>query len=117
MLHSQQTRGSARPEETSGTPTHRAAAAGTADDGFTATAPAVSLPKGGGAIRGIDEKFSVNPATGTASLSVPIATSPGRQGLGPQLSLSYDAGAGNGSFGLGWQLAMPSISRSPITNA
>jgi RHS repeat-associated protein len=73
--------------------------------------PAVSLPKGGGAIRGIGETFAVNPATGTASLSIPIATSPGRAGFGPQLSLSYDSGAGNGPFGLGWDLGAPSITR------
>lgn len=75
------------------------------------SAPAISLPKGGGAIRGIDEKFSVNPATGTGSLSVPIYTSPGRSGFGPQLSLSYDSGAGNGPFGLGWSLSLPAITR------
>ena len=37
----------------------------------------MSLPKGGGAIRGIGEKFAANPVTGTGSMSVPIATSPG----------------------------------------
>jgi hypothetical protein len=42
---------------------------------------------------------------------VPIATSPGRSGFGPQLSLSYDSGAGNGPFGIGWNLSLPSISR------
>lgn len=73
--------------------------------------PSLSLPKGGGAIRGIGEKFSVNPATGTGSLSVPILTSPGRSGVGPQLSLSYDSGAGNGPFGFGWSLSLPSITR------
>src|SRR3954447_22237022 len=67
--------------------------------------PGVSLPKGGGAIRGIDEKFAVNRATGTASLSIPIATSAGRAGFGPSLALEYDSGAGNGPFGLGWSLA------------
>ena len=55
--------------------------------------PAISLPKGGGAIRGIGEKFAANPVTGTGSMTVPIATSPGRSGFGPQLSLSYDSGA------------------------
>ena len=73
--------------------------------------PSISLPKGGGAIRGIGEKFSANPVTGTGSLTVPIATSPGRSGFGPQLSLSYDSGAGNGLFGLGWSLSLPSITR------
>jgi Salmonella virulence plasmid 65kDa B protein len=74
-------------------------------------APAVSLPKGGGTIRGIGEKFATNPVTGTGSLSVPIAISPGRSGFGPQLSLSYDSGAGNGVFGFGWSLRLPQISR------
>ncbi len=73
--------------------------------------PTISLPKGGGAIRGIGEKFAANPVTGTGSMSVPIATSPGRSGFGPQLSLSYDSGAGNGPFGLGWNLSLPSITR------
>src|SRR5215212_2592951 len=73
--------------------------------------PAISLPKGGGAIRGMGEKFAANPVTGTGSLSVPIYTSPGRSGFGPQLSLSYDSGAGNGPFGLGWNLSLPSVTR------
>lgn len=73
--------------------------------------PTISLPKGGGAIRGIGEKFAANPVTGSGSMSVPIATSPGRSGFGPQLSLSYDSGAGNGPFGFGWNLSLPSITR------
>src|SRR5512137_1575929 len=74
-------------------------------------APTINLPKGGGAIRGMGEKFTANPVTGTGSMSIPIATSPGRSGFGPQLSLSYDSGAGNGPFGLGWKLSLPSITR------
>ena len=73
--------------------------------------PSVTLPKGGGAIRGIGEKFSANPVTGTGSMSVPIATSPGRSGFGPQLELSYNLGGGNGPFGMGWNLSLPSITR------
>ncbi|WAI00935.1 SpvB/TcaC N-terminal domain-containing protein [Methanogenium organophilum] len=73
--------------------------------------PSISLPKGGGAIRGIGEKFAANPVTGTGSMSVPIATSSGRSGFGPQLSLSYDSGSGNGAFGFGWSLSLPSITR------
>src|SRR5438270_4029151 len=71
--------------------------------------PTIALPKGGGAIRGIGEKFAANPVTGTGSMTVPIATSPGRSGFGPQLSLSYDSGASNGPFGLGWSLSLPAI--------
>jgi len=73
--------------------------------------PAITLPKGGGAIRGIGEKFAANPVTGTASMTVPIATSPGRGGFGPQLALSYDSGSGNGPFGFGWGLGLPAITR------
>ena len=91
-------------------------AEGAGESGSTAQAspfsvPQINLPKGGGAIRGIDEKFTANPVTGTGSLSVPIATSPGRSGFGPQLSLAYDSGGGNGSFGMGWSLSIPSITR------
>lgn len=73
--------------------------------------PTISLPKGGGAIRGIGEKFTANPVNGTGSLTIPIFMSPGRAGFGPDLSLSYDSGAGNGPFGFGWTLAVPAITR------
>lgn len=39
--------------------------AGTGGQGDGVKPPGISLPKGGGAIRGIDEKFGVNPAIGT----------------------------------------------------
>lgn len=74
-------------------------------------APTITLPMGGGAIQGIGEKFAANPVTGTGSTSIPIATSPGRSGFGPQLALSYDSGAGNGPFGFGWNLSLPSVTR------
>src|ERR1041385_8200341 len=81
------------------------------DDKFRLNAPQLSLPKGGGAIRGIGEKFTAAPVTGTGSLSVPIATSSGRSGFGPQLTLDYDSGSGNGPFGIGWSMSLPSITR------
>ncbi|MFM0258421.1 SpvB/TcaC N-terminal domain-containing protein [Paraburkholderia sediminicola] len=74
-------------------------------------APTISLPQGGGAIRGIDEKFAANPFTGAGALSVPIATSKGRSGFGPELSLSYDSSGSNGPFGFGWNFSLPSITR------
>jgi len=83
-----------------------------ADSGrSTVQAPAISLPKGGGAIRGMGEKFAANPVTGTGSMSVPISVSPGRSGFAPQLALSYDSGSGNGPFGFGWSLSLPCITR------
>lgn len=75
------------------------------------TAPSPTLPKGGGAIQGIGEKFGANPVTGTASLTVPLAITAGRGGFGPQLSLSYDSGSGNDVFGFGWSLSAPGITR------
>lgn len=72
--------------------------------------PSISLPKGGGAIKGIDEKFSVNAVNGTSSFSVPLPSSPAR-GASPSLSLSYNSGAGNSVFGLGWNIGLPSIKR------
>ncbi len=73
--------------------------------------PSVSIPRGGGAIRGIGEKFTANPVNGSGSMAVPLALSPGRSGFGPQLSLAYDSGAGNGPFGFGWSLSLPRLSR------
>jgi RHS repeat-associated protein len=74
-------------------------------------APVITLPKGGGAVRGIGEKFSANPVTGTGSLTIPLPASPGRSGFGPQLNLSYDSGASHGPFGLGWSLGLPNVTR------
>jgi RHS repeat-associated protein len=72
--------------------------------------PSISLPKGGGAIKGIDEKFSVNAVNGTASFSIPLPFAPTR-GVSPALHLSYNSGNGNGIFGLGWHLDLSSIKR------
>jgi len=83
----------------------------TSDNNIATQVPSISLPKGGGAIRGIGEKFAANPVTGSGSMSVPLPITSGRAGFGPQLSLSYDSGAGNGPFGFGWNLALPSITR------
>lgn len=79
--------------------------------GVNTLIPSISFPKGGGAIRGIGEKFSANPVTGTSSLNLPIFSTPSRSNFQPQLALSYDSGAGNGPFGLGWRLNLPAITR------
>src|SRR5437867_4238625 len=73
--------------------------------------PTIALPKGGGAIKGIGEKFAANPVTGTGSLTIPLPLSPGRSGFTPALALSYDSGAGNGRYGCGWRVDYPSIMR------
>jgi RHS repeat-associated protein len=77
----------------------------------TAESAAISLPKGGGAVSGLGEKFSPDLFTGTGNFSVPIAVPAGRAGMAPQLSLGYSTGSGNGPFGLGWQLSLPGVSR------
>ena len=66
-------------------------------------------PKGRRRIRGIGEKFAANPYRHW--LDERADATPGRSGFGPQLSLSYDSGSGNGPFGFGWSLALPSITR------
>lgn len=73
--------------------------------------PSISLPKGGGAIKGIDEKFQVNSSNGTSSFSIPLPLSPNRNGFTPSLSVSYNSGAGNSVLGIGWSLDFPSIQR------
>ncbi|MEO6720604.1 MAG: SpvB/TcaC N-terminal domain-containing protein [Ferruginibacter sp.] len=73
--------------------------------------PSIALPKGGGAIKSIDEKFSVNAVNGTAGFSIPFPFSPSRNAFMPSLSLSYNSGTGNGIFGLGWNAEPASITR------
>ncbi len=72
--------------------------------------PSIALPKGGGAIRGIDEKFIVNAVNGTASFAVALPFSSAR-GHSPDLSLTYNSGGGNSPFGIGWSLTLPSVKR------
>jgi Salmonella virulence plasmid 65kDa B protein len=66
----------------------------------------ISLANCGGAIGAIGEKFVANPVTGTVSVSVPLAISAWRSGLGPQLSLFYDSGADNGPLAFGWDCSL-----------
>src|SRR5258708_8212825 len=75
--------------------------------GFSTTPPTINLPKGGGAIRDIGEKFSANPTTGTGSMTIPVPTSPGRSNFGPHLSLDYNSTSGHGPFSIAWHLYTP----------
>jgi RHS repeat-associated protein len=72
---------------------------------------AVSLPKGGGAIRAIGEKFAANPVTGAGSLTFPLGLPEARANLGTDMALTYDSTASNGPFGFGWHLRVPEITR------
>lgn len=71
----------------------------------------IAVPKGGGAIKGLGEKFGADLHTGTGNFSVPIAVPAGRNGLQPELSIAFSTGAGNGPFGLGWTLSIPGVTR------
>jgi hypothetical protein len=74
----------------------------------------ISLPKGGGAIKGIGETFQPNLFSGTGNFSVPIFTSPGRNGFGPKLMLQYSTGNDSGPLGLGLQLSIPRVTRKAV---
>lgn len=73
--------------------------------------PEITLPKGGGALKGIDDSFRVNGSTGTATLSLrwPLTATP--RGHGPVLSLTYSSGTRNGPFDLDWLLKRGGIRR------
>jgi hypothetical protein len=51
--------------------------------------PQIQIPRGGGAIRGIDEKFEVNSVNGTIDLDIPLPLSQGRTGFMPAVELNY----------------------------
>ncbi len=72
--------------------------------------PQISLPKGGGAIKVINETLSVNPVNGTASFSIPLPFSLARD-ASPILSLSYNSCSDNGIFGMGGSLGLSTIKR------
>ncbi|MEP6513344.1 MAG: SpvB/TcaC N-terminal domain-containing protein, partial [Parafilimonas sp.] len=78
---------------------------------FAINIPKIELPKGGGALKNIDEKFQVNAANGTAAFSVPLPFSKTRNEFTPGLALSYNSGSGNGIFGLGWNCDTSFIQR------
>ncbi|HVH43009.1 MAG TPA: SpvB/TcaC N-terminal domain-containing protein, partial [Labilithrix sp.] len=84
---------------------------GTTSERAPSLLPSLTLPKGGGAVAGIQEKLTTNLATGTLSSTVPIPTPAGRPGFELPLDLTYDSGAGNGPFGIGWRLSVPQITR------
>lgn len=73
--------------------------------------PEVSLPQGGGAIRSVEERFEVSAMNGAATFRIPLPISPARGGFQPTLALAYNSGGGNGPFGLGWGVEVPSIGR------
>jgi hypothetical protein len=80
----------------------------------TVNVPEITLPKGGGAIKSIDDKFSVNPSNGTATFTVPFPLSPSRNAFMPQTVLTYNSGKGNSVFGLGWSANVPDLAGNVV---
>ncbi len=72
----------------------------------------LSLPKGGGAIQGLGDTFKPDLHTGTGSYAIPLDIPNGTNDIAPKLALSYHTGAGNGAFGMGFDLGLLTISRS-----
>src|SRR5262245_56810644 len=72
---------------------------------------AVSLPKGGGDVRGLGGSFVADYNRGTGSFALDLRLPAGPAGIRPALALGYSSGAANGAFGLGWSLGVPSIHR------
>jgi Salmonella virulence plasmid 65kDa B protein len=71
------------------------------------SAQIIAMPKGGGALQGIGEKFSPDLHTSTGNFTISIAIAPGRNGFQSQISLVYSTGTGSESFGPGWNLMSP----------
>ncbi len=69
------------------------------------------LPTGGGAQRAIDETFQTDLSTGSGFYEIPLKLPRGVRDLTPTLGLKYSTGAGNGPFGIGWSLNLPTVTR------
>ncbi|KRP46694.1 Insecticide toxin TcdB middle/C-terminal region [Pseudomonas libanensis] len=80
------------------------------DDTHNLQINAPALPKGGAAIQGTGKGWGDIGSSGTASFEIPLPISPAR-GYAPALSLTYQSGAGNGPFGLGWGVHLGAVSR------
>ncbi|RFS26712.1 hypothetical protein DVR12_02685 [Chitinophaga silvatica] len=66
-------------------------------------------PGGGGTVKGLGNSFKADAFSGTGSYDIPIPVTPAR-GFEPELQLSYNSGAGNGAYGLGFSLSLSKIS-------
>lgn len=71
----------------------------------------LNLPKGGGAITGLSAELTSQEHTGVANYAIPIYTSSSRE-LSPELSLHYQSTAGNGAFGVGFDVGISAVSVS-----
>jgi len=76
---------------------------------MTATA---STSSGGGAGGGQSTvSTNISQFAGAASAGIPILVPPGRNGIAPNLNLSYNSTGKNGALGIGWSLEVGTIQR------
>ena len=60
----------------------------------------------------IEAQFSVEGKSGGAQYTIPLKVLKGHKGMEPKLTLAYSSGAGNGVYGLGWNVVgIPSVIR------
>jgi hypothetical protein len=85
------------------------------DKGSGVSAQVLSLPTGRGAMRGMGETIAPELFSGAAVMSLKIELPRGRAGFQPSLTLSYNSRNGNGVFGFGWDVPIPSIARKTST--
>ncbi|MDT3281738.1 RHS repeat-associated core domain-containing protein [Shewanella scandinavica] len=84
-----------------------------ADAGGSDTAPSDAVDLNAASVKG-----QAGVSGGQASYQIPIDLPPGRNGVQPSVSLSYNSQGGNGILGVGWSLnAGSSISRCGATFA
>jgi RHS repeat-associated protein len=77
------------------------------------TVAKVPLPSGGGSIAAAAGSYSTDESSGTATFTIPLAHSCGRD-FEPAPSLRYTSNGGAGPFGLGVSLPSASITRSTL---
>jgi len=71
----------------------------------------ISLPKRGGALSGLGEKFAPDLHTGTGNFTVPLALPPAGTAFSRHSASARSAGHGNGPIGLRWALSVPGETR------
>lgn len=61
---------------------------------------------------GTSASIGADPNTGAANVSIPIDVPPGRNGMAPNLALSYNSNKQNGWIGVGWDIKTSFIQRN-----
>ena len=60
----------------------------------------------------LSSQVGTDPNTGAANVNVPIEVPPGRNGMAPNLALSYNSNKRNGWIGVGWDIKTSFIQRN-----